>query len=168
MVNEPVMELGGRRIGATHDVSSQLGRRRARSQAAAAVKGACCHAAPTKVTWSAVFDALRLFWGAVGWLSGHQLTGLRLRLMLDYLGTRQAQKNPYNSYLTEDETWLLKSTHSNPSQEDFKPTVTISKWAELYRPESTLGSSGGRIRLASAAHWFRSAAAAPLDNHNRM
>ena len=109
--------------------------------------------------------------GAVGWLSGHQLTGLRLRLMLDYLGTRQAQKNPYNSYLTEDEAWLLKSTHSSPSQEDFKPTVTLSKWAELYRPESTLGSSGGRIRLASAAHWFRSAAAAAaqrLDNHNRM
>ena len=66
MANEPVMELGGRRIGGTHDVSSQLGRRRARPQAAAAVKGACCHAAPTKVTWSAVFDALKIFWGLLG------------------------------------------------------------------------------------------------------
>ena len=44
----------------------------------------------------------------------------------------------------------------SPSQEDFKPTLTLSKWAELYRPELTLGSSGGRIRLASALHWFRS------------
>ena len=96
------MELGGRRIGGTHDVSSQLGRRRARPQAAAAVKGACCHAAPTKVTWSAVFYALRLFWEAVGELSVHQLTGLKLRLMLDFLRTRQAQKNSYNSCLTED------------------------------------------------------------------
>ena len=97
--------------------------------------------------------------GAVGELSGHQLT--RLKLMLGFLRTRQAQKNSYNSCLTEDETWLLKSTHSSSSQEDFIPTLTTSKQAEPYRPESTLGSSGGRIRLASAAHWFRSAAAAP-------